>query len=626
VIPTLQVTAPTLEYGILAPLLILMAAACVSVLVEAFVPRGSRRPIQIGLTLVALLAALAGTLNSWSGARYQLAAQQTLSLDAPSYATWALLLIFSIGVVALFAERTGGAETAFVASASTVPGSAGERRAIADHQEQTEVYPLMLFAVFGMMMFSASNELIVMFVALEIFSLPLYLLCGLGRRRRLISQEAALKYFLLGALSSAVFLYGTALLYGASGSFELASIDAALTAQPGSSRVAVAGMALVAVGLLFKIGAVPFHTWVPDVYTGAPSPVTAFMSVATKIAGVVGMMRVLYVGLGALRWDWQPLLAVLAVATMGVGCLVGLVQSDIKRLLAYSSIAHAGFMMVAIAGAYTVQTGMAQGFSGSFSSVMVYMVGYGLATIGMFVIVMMVRKAGGESNEIASWAGLGRRYPLAGGAGDGVHAELRRNPADLRLRRQAAGADRRLARRLGLAVPAGRAVQRGRRLLLPARGGGGVLPGSRRGRRGGRGVPDQHRVVDHAGGVRHRRGGLRDLPAAPDERLRPRQHLPAVGRVGRSNGRVVGRSSTCGRSRRPPVGLRAHAAHRGHPVGTGVSCRNPSPASSPISSPGSWLSSRRSWPARPGPTHPSSPRPRTTSSPPAARGSGRCWW
>lgn len=413
-IPTLQVTAPTLEYGILAPLLILMAAACVSVLVEAFVPRGSRRPIQIGLTLVALLAALAGTLNSWSGARYQLAAQQTLSLDAPSYATWALLLIFSIGVVALFAERTGGAETAFVASASTVPGSAGERRAIADHQEQTEVYPLMLFAVFGMMMFSASNELIVMFVALEIFSLPLYLLCGLGRRRRLISQEAALKYFLLGALSSAVFLYGTALLYGASGSFELASIDAALTAQPGSSRVAVAGMALVAVGLLFKIGAVPFHTWVPDVYTGAPSPVTAFMSVATKIAGVVGMMRVLYVGLGALRWDWQPLLAVLAVATMGVGCLVGLVQSDIKRLLAYSSIAHAGFMMVAIAGAYTVQTGMAQGFSGSFSSVMVYMVGYGLATIGMFVIVMMVRKAGGESNEIASWAGLGRRYPWLG--------------------------------------------------------------------------------------------------------------------------------------------------------------------------------------------------------------------
>jgi NADH-quinone oxidoreductase subunit N len=173
-------------------------------------------------------------------------------------------------------------------------------------------------------------------------------------------------------------------------------------------------MALVAVGLLFKIGAVPFHTWVPDVYTGAPSPITAFMSVATKIAGVVGMMRVLYVGLGALRWDWQPLLAVLAVATMGVGCLVGLVQSDIKRLLAYSSIAHAGFMMVAIAGAYTVQTGMAQGFSGSFSSVMVYMVGYGLATIGMFVIVMMVRKAGGESNEIASWAGLGRRYPWLG--------------------------------------------------------------------------------------------------------------------------------------------------------------------------------------------------------------------
>ncbi len=410
----LDVTAPTIQYGILAPLLILMIAACVSVLVEAFVPRASRRPVQIGLTLVCLLAALVSTLTSWIAAKYQLAAEQTLSLDAPTYATWSLLLVFSIGVVALFAERTGGAETAFVASAASVPGSAMEREAAAAHQEQTEVYPLMMFSVLGMMMFAASNELIVMFIALEIFSLPLYLLCGLARRRRLISQEAALKYFLLGALSSAVFLYGTALLYGASGSFVLANIDAALTAQPGSSRIALAGMALVAVGLLFKIGAVPFHTWVPDVYTGSPSPVTAFMSVATKIAGVVGMMRVLYVGLGALRWDWQLLLAVLSVATILVGSVIGLVQTDIKRLLAYSSISHAGFVMVGIAGAFAVQTGMAQNSSGSFSSVMVYLTAYGLATIGMFVVILMVRRAGGESNEIASWAGLGRRYPWLG--------------------------------------------------------------------------------------------------------------------------------------------------------------------------------------------------------------------
>ncbi|VEI03976.1 NADH-quinone oxidoreductase subunit N [Acidipropionibacterium jensenii] len=410
----LDITAPTLEYGILLPLFIMMAAACVSVLLEAFVPRGSRRPLQIALTLVAMVAALAGTLGNWTAASYQLAAGQTLALDAPSYATWTLLLICSIGVVALFAERTGGTETAFVASAATVPGSAAEREAAAAHQEQTEVYPLMLFAVLGMMLFASSNELIVMFIALEIFSLPLYLLCALARRRRLISQEAALKYFLLGALSSAVFLYGTALLYGASGSFELANIDAAMVAQPGSSKVALAGMVLVSVGLLFKIGAVPFHNWVPDVYTGAPSPVTAFMSVATKIVGVIGMMRVLYVGLGAMRWDWQPLIALLAVATILLGSVIGLVQTDIKRLLAYSSIAHAGFIMVAIAGAYTVQTGMAQNSSGSVASVMVYLTGYGLATIGMFVIIMMVRRSGGESNDLASWAGLGRRYPWLG--------------------------------------------------------------------------------------------------------------------------------------------------------------------------------------------------------------------
>lgn len=416
-IPTsapLEVTSPSIQYGLLAPLIIIMVAACVSVLIEAFVPRDSRRFAQIGVTVLALLGALASTLSSWSAGRYQLAAEDTLALDAPSYATWMLLLVMTLGIVALFAERSGGTETAFAANASAVPGSAPEREAVAAHLEHTEVYPLMMFSLLGMMMFVSSNELIVMFVALEIFSLPLYLLCAMARRRRLLSQEAGLKYFLLGALSSAIFLYGIALLYGASGSFELANIDLAVSGQPGSSKVVVAGLILVSVGLLFKVGAVPFHNWVPDVYTGAPSPVTAFMSVATKIAAVAGLMRVLYVGLGGMRWDWQIMIAVVALATFVLGSVVGLVQTDMKRLLAYSSISHAGFILVAVAGAFTLQSGMARGSFGSWSSVMVYLVGYGLATIGMFVVILMVRRAGGESTEISSWAGLGRSHPWLG--------------------------------------------------------------------------------------------------------------------------------------------------------------------------------------------------------------------
>ncbi len=410
----LDIQAPHIEWSALMPLFLVVGGAAIETLVEAFVPRASRRPVQLGLTTIVLLAALGSVLTGWTHAGYKLAGVGSLALDAPTYATWLLLLVFSLGTVALFAERMGGVQTSFVASASTVPGSPLEQEAVEAHQEHTEVYPLLLFSIFGMMAFAASNDLVMMFVALEIFSLPLYLLCGMARRRRMVSQESALKYFLLGALSSAIFLYGIALLYGASGSFQLGAIAQAVMGVAGGSRLLAAGMILVAVGLLFKVGAVPFHNWTPDVYTGAPSPVTAFMMIATKMVALVGLMRVLYVALGGMRWDWQIILAVVAVASMAVGSIVGLAQSDMKRLLAYSSIAHAGFILVGVVGAFTVQTGMTAGQTGSVSSVLVYLAGYGLATIGFFVIVLMVRKAGGESTEIASWAGLGRSHPALG--------------------------------------------------------------------------------------------------------------------------------------------------------------------------------------------------------------------
>jgi NADH-quinone oxidoreductase subunit N len=228
-----------------------------------------------------------------------------------------------------------------------------------------------------------------------------------------LSQEAALKYFLLGALSSAFFIYGAALLYGYSGSFTLAAIDDAVRNSKQGLGLLLAGMAMLGVGLLFKFGAVPFHSWTPDVYVGAPTPVTGFMAACTKIAAVGALMRVFYVGLGADRWDWQPAMAIIAVATMAVGSVLAITQTDVKRMLAYSSIAHAGFMMTAFVGASQAITGSKPGALTSVSSVMFYLVAYGAATIGAFALVTMVRDSTGEATTLNSWIGLGRRHPLA---------------------------------------------------------------------------------------------------------------------------------------------------------------------------------------------------------------------
>ena len=408
----MEITAPTLDYGLLLPFIVIFAGACLGVLVEALAPRPSRRAAQLVVTFVSIAAALVFTLSNWYFFADSVQAVGSLALDGPTYFMWTILLVFGAISIMMFAERKVEVSV-FAAQASAVPGTAAEREAIAAKVEHTEVYPLALFALSGMLLFPASNDLITMFVALEILSLPLYLLCGLARRRRLLSQESALKYFMLGALSSAFFVYGVALLYGYSGSFTLAAIDDAIRAGTQGPGLLLAGMGLIGIGLLFKFGAVPFHSWTPDVYTGAPTPVTAFMASCTKIAAVGALMRVFYVGLGADRWDWQPLMAIVAVATMAVGSVLAITQTDVKRMLAYSSIAHAGFIMTAFVGASQAATGAPAGALTSVSSVMFYLVAYGAATIGAFAMVTMIRDPSGEATQRASWVGLGRRSPLA---------------------------------------------------------------------------------------------------------------------------------------------------------------------------------------------------------------------
>ncbi len=409
----LEVAAPKLDYVALSPLIVVFVAAILGVLVEAVMKKHGERHIpQLVIAVVGLGWAAVLTGLHWNRGDYGLHALGSLAIDGPAYFGWMLLLVFSLGAVLLISERRQhDGQTAFAPMAAAVPGSELEVKATKIGARHTEVYPLTLFAVFGMMLFASANDLLTLFVALEVFSLPLYLLCGLARRRRLLSMEAALKYFLLGSLSSAFFLYGMALLYGFSGSFRLSEIDQAILAQGGSSWLLLAGTVMVIVGLLFKIGVVPFHSWTPDVYTGAPTPITAFMAIATKAAAVLALLRLLFVALGSLRWEWQPLIAVLAVLTMLVGATVALTQSDIKRLLAYSSVAHAGFLLVAVAGA---QAGGQTTSTSTVGSILFYLTAYGFATLGAFAIVTMVRKAGGESTSLASWAGLGRKNPVVG--------------------------------------------------------------------------------------------------------------------------------------------------------------------------------------------------------------------
>jgi NADH-quinone oxidoreductase subunit N len=276
------------------------------------------------------------------------------------------------------------------------------------------VFPLVMFAVGGMMLFASANDFLTMFVALEVFSLPLYLLCGLARRRRLISQEAAMKYFLLGAFSSAFFIYGIALVYGFSGSVHFTDVAQATGSTVGNSNLLLIGMGLIAVGLLFKVSAAPFHAWTPDVYQGAPTAVTAFMAACTKLAAFAALLRVFYVALGGARWEWQPMIWIIAVITMAIGSVIAITQTDVKRMLAYSSIAHAGFLLTAFAGAHQAIEVAGHQIT-SLQAIMFYLVAYGFTTIGAFAVVTVVRDAAGETNHLSRWAGLGKEAPVIAG-------------------------------------------------------------------------------------------------------------------------------------------------------------------------------------------------------------------
>jgi NADH-quinone oxidoreductase subunit N len=420
--PVDKIPTPHIEYAQLSPVLIVFGAAALGILLEAFLPRRSRYTAQVAVSVVGLAAAFAAVValaeKGYGTTKAHIAAMGAVAVDGPALFLQGTILLVGIVAVFTFAERRldpkahGNNVDSFAAQGSAVPGGDQEKAAVRAGFTTTEVFPLLLFAVGGMLIFPAANDLLTLFVALEVFSLPLYILCALARRNRLMSQEAAVKYFLLGAFSSAFLLFGIALLYGYAGTVSYSGISSvidgtatmtpALADSTGNDALLLIGLAMVAVGLLFKVGAVPFHMWTPDVYQGAPTPVTGFMAAATKVAAFGALLRLLYVVLPGMRWDWRPVMWGVAIATMVIGAVIAVTQTDVKRLLAYSSVAHAGFILAGVIA--TDKNGV--------SSVLFYLAAYSFVTLGAFAVVTLVRDAGGEATHLSRWAGLGRRSPL----------------------------------------------------------------------------------------------------------------------------------------------------------------------------------------------------------------------
>ena len=392
-------TVPTIEWAGLAPVLIILGAGVLGVLVEALVPRAGRLYTQVVLSVLAVLGAGVAFVMRWTQVLPQDASTGQvvpsgsvltpgISEDPFGVAAQGIMLVIGLLSVLIMADRTTAGDGAFAAQAADRPGSAEETESLHHGWTTTEVFPLTMFSLAGMMLFPMVNDFIALFVVLELISLPLYIMAATARHRRLLSQESALKYFVLGAFASAFLLLGSALLYGLSGSVSYTSIATRLAAGGGADVIdmdwlGLAGVALVTVGLLFKTAAAPFHAWSPDVYQGAPTPVTGFMAAGVKATAFLALVRFYYMVGGSFGWDMAPFLWTVAILTIAVGTVVGVVQSDVKRMLAYSAIAHAGYMLIGIIA-----------FNGlAISALLLYALAYGAATVGAFGVVTLLGRA-----------------------------------------------------------------------------------------------------------------------------------------------------------------------------------------------------------------------------------------
>ena len=371
------------DFYVLLPLIILVAWACALLLVDLFIPK-ERKWLTAMLAAFGLALALGFTLSQLG--RENTGFSGMVALDGFSVFVNALLLLTGLLGIALaygYIKRMG--------------------------IERGEYYTLMLFSISGMMLMAQAADLIIVFLALELLSLPLYVLSAFARPKT-DSEEAGLKYFLLGAFSSGFVLYGIALVYGATGSTALSGIVAAASAGTPGLLLTI-GAALILVGLGFKVAAVPFHMWTPDVYQGAPTAVTAFMAAGAKIAGFAALLRVFATAFPSISTDLTPVLWALSALTMIVGNLIAISQTEIKRMLAYSSIAHAGYILMAF-----VPYGNPEVAPVSIAAGLFYLVAYALTNFGAWSVVIALEQKEGKGLAISDYAGLGKKYPALAAA------------------------------------------------------------------------------------------------------------------------------------------------------------------------------------------------------------------
>jgi NADH-quinone oxidoreductase subunit N len=370
-----MILAPPIQLGALMPTLIVLAAAVLVLILDLLPPRRSKEHLG-GVALAGLVAALLAAIAQWGrGAR---AFRDMVLLD--DYALFLHVIICYAAALAVLLSidylRRNGIESG-------------------------EYYALVLMSTSGMLLLASAGDLLVVFLGIELMSLPLYVLAGLFKTR-LAAGEASMKYFLLGVFATTFLLYGTALIFGATGATNFDRIAAAAAARPSDALITV-GLGLLLVGFGFKISSVPFHMWAPDVYEGAPTSITAFIATGSKAAALGALLRVLTVALKAVQPDWTVILWAVAAVTMTAGNVIAIAQSNLKRMLAYSSVAHVGYMLVGL---------VAGGVPGA-GAVLYYLLAYTFTTIGAFgVILMLVERAGEEAVDVRDYAGLARRHPL----------------------------------------------------------------------------------------------------------------------------------------------------------------------------------------------------------------------
>jgi NADH-quinone oxidoreductase subunit N len=370
------------------PEILLLAMACMIAVVDLFVASERRTPTYV-LSLLTLVAVAVMHMAYFQGG-FTLYAMQGMVVSDPMGHLLAFFATLAVLVTLVYSRY-------YAADRDILKG---------------ELFTLSLFSLLGISVMVSGNNFLVIYLGLELMSLSLYALVGL-RRDHTESTEAAMKYFVLGALASGFLLYGLSMMYGATGSLDLPEVFKAIGTGQINTQVLVFGVVFVVAGLAFKLGAVPFHMWIPDVYQGSPTAVTLLIAGAPKIAAFAIVIRLLVEGMLGLAVDWQQMLVVLSVASLVVGNLAAIAQTNLKRMLAYSTIAQMGFMLLGLTSG--VVTGNTLSAANSYSSAMFYVITYVLTTLGTFGTIMLLARKGFEAEEIDDLKGLNQRSPLIAG-------------------------------------------------------------------------------------------------------------------------------------------------------------------------------------------------------------------